>query len=359
MNRQELEALSEQQLRQLIADAESVLSARCPASSAPATGIFGGGATAAGGSGSGTAGLFSPPDRAVSTGSGLFSFGNSPAAPSSGGLFGGTGGDLFSGPASGFFAGTGGGLFGGSSSGGTGGDLFGGTGGGLFSGSSSGLFSASGGGSAAPPTSGKLFGGSGGGLFGGACASPPFTLAAQATGAAVADAVRGVGDVADEGDHDENVEAECLEIPGWTPSMTLQVLDHVPTGEEGEEQLYSQRSKLYRFKDEEWKERGLGDAKLLQNKANGRVRFLLRQEKSGKVVSNHFILDHAVYCDLRSNAGSNKCWCWVAQDWADNEKQTEKFALKFGTEELAAAFQEAFADAKARNKAAFEKETAA
>ncbi|CAE8592863.1 unnamed protein product [Polarella glacialis] len=47
-----------------------------------------------------------------------------------------------------------------------------------------------------------------------------------------------------------------------------------------EEEIYSQRSKLYRFSDGDWKERGLGDAKLLRHYETGKTRFLLRQEKS-------------------------------------------------------------------------------
>ena len=57
----------------------------------------------------------------------------------------------------------------------------------------------------------------------------------------------------------------------------------VATGEEGEEELYAQRAKLFRMKDGEWKERGTGVAKILKGKA-GQVRFLLRQEKTMKIV---------------------------------------------------------------------------
>lgn len=68
-------------------------------------------------------------------------------------------------------------------------------------------------------------------------------------------------------------------MPGWQPAMTLSVLKELKTGEEDEEELYSQRSKLYRFKDGEWKERGLGEAKLLKHKVTGKVRFVIRHEK--------------------------------------------------------------------------------
>jgi len=72
---------------------------------------------------------------------------------------------------------------------------------------------------------------------------------------------------------------ELTTVPGWRAAMTLNVLKELKTGQEDEEELYSQRSKLYRFRDDEWKERGLGEAKLLKHKGSGKVRFVLRHEK--------------------------------------------------------------------------------
>ena len=52
------------------------------------------------------------------------------------------------------------------------------------------------------------------------------------------------------------------------------------TGEEGLECIMKFRVKLYRFRDEQWKERGIGNAKLLRDKENKRIRFVMRQEKN-------------------------------------------------------------------------------
>ena len=51
----------------------------------------------------------------------------------------------------------------------------------------------------------------------------------------------------------------------------------VVTGEEDEVVLFEERAKLFRFSDDtkEWKERGLGQAKLLHNPATGKVRFII------------------------------------------------------------------------------------
>ena len=58
------------------------------------------------------------------------------------------------------------------------------------------------------------------------------------------------------------------------------------TGEEGLECIMKHRVKLYRYRDDQWKERGIGNAKLLRNKEAKRVTFLMRQEKTKKPVAN-------------------------------------------------------------------------
>jgi len=153
----------------------------------------------------------------------------------------------------------------------------------------------------------------------------------------------------EEGDYDP--EEEVTQIPGWAPSVNLEVKDHVATGEESEEELYSQRSKLLRFVEGEWKERGTGDAKILRHVESRRCRFLMRQEKTSKIVANHYIIDQKPYCELVHNAGNAKIWVWTALDFADEEQKMEKFALRFKTEELAEEFAVAFLAAKSGDAA--------
>lgn len=52
----------------------------------------------------------------------------------------------------------------------------------------------------------------------------------------------------------------------------------VKTGEEDEEVLYSHRAKLFRFDGDtkEWKERGIGDVKVLKQKVNGKLRYIFK-----------------------------------------------------------------------------------
>lgn len=170
------------------------------------------------------------------------------------------------------------------------------------------------------------------------------------------------------GEDDDRVpEEEVTTVEGWAPSVTLDVRESVTTGEEEEETLYAQRSKLLRWvvnegategPSGEWKERGTGDVKLLLNKSTSRVRLLMRQEKTMKIVANHYVVaDADPYYELKPNAGSDKIWVWMAQDFADGELVVEQFALKFGNPEKAASFHVAFEDAKVRNAKAMPKTT--
>ena len=58
------------------------------------------------------------------------------------------------------------------------------------------------------------------------------------------------------------------------------------TGEEAEECIFKMRCKLYRMRDEQWKERGTGNCKLLRHKESKKIRFVMRQEKTLKPVAN-------------------------------------------------------------------------
>ena len=48
------------------------------------------------------------------------------------------------------------------------------------------------------------------------------------------------------------------------------------------------RVKLYRFRQEQWKERGIGNCKLMRDKEQKRIRMVMRQEKTLKPVANFF-----------------------------------------------------------------------
>lgn len=120
------------------------------------------------------------------------------------------------------------------------------------------------------------------------------------------------------------------------------------TGEEQEECIFRVRAKLYRWRDEQWKERGTGNAKLLRNKETKRIRFVMRQEKTLKPVAN-FILQDAPVCELIPMKNNDKAFLWTANDFSDGEAALEKFCCRFQNLENTELFKKAFEDARKFN----------
>ncbi|XP_016400029.1 E3 SUMO-protein ligase RanBP2-like [Sinocyclocheilus rhinocerous] len=110
------------------------------------------------------------------------------------------------------------------------------------------------------------------------------------------------------------------------------------TGEEDEKVLYSQRVKLFRFDTEtnQWKERGVGNLKLLKNNQNGRLRVLMRRDQVLKVCANHWI---TTTMNLKPLSGSDQAWMWIASDFSDGDAKLEQLAAKLKTPELAEEFK--------------------
>ena len=143
-----------------------------------------------------------------------------------------------------------------------------------------------------------------------------------------------------EGGKDDEVE-EYEPNVDFKPVIPLPELVDLKTGEEEEEKMFGDRAKLYRFDKDinQWKERGVGELKLLHNKKNNRCRLLMRREQVLKLCANHFLSQDMKLTPLQA---SDKAWCWMAQDFAEEELRTEKFAARFKTAEVAEQFQEAF-----------------
>lgn len=129
----------------------------------------------------------------------------------------------------------------------------------------------------------------------------------------------------------------------------------VKTFEEAEEALYEHRCKLYRFDrdSEQWKERGTGDVKILRHKENGKVRILMRQEKTLKICANHLLTPDIKFTP---NQGTDRSWVWTCQDFADLELKDEILAIRFKTAEIANNFLEKAKEGQAIMKTLIESE---
>ena len=101
------------------------------------------------------------------------------------------------------------------------------------------------------------------------------------------------------------------------------------------------RCKLYRLRDDQWKERGTGNCKLLRNKQSNKIRFVMRQEKTLKPVAN-FIFQDSPLCDLVPMKNNDKAYIWSCNDFSEEEARLEKLAARFQNAENTALFKEAF-----------------
>lgn len=155
---------------------------------------------------------------------------------------------------------------------------------------------------------------------------------------------------------DETVEEE-ENTTYYAPVIPLPDKIEVKTGEEDEDVLYCHRAKLFRFKDSEWKERGLGDVKILKHKTTGKLRFfisiililihyallqcyyfrvVMRREQILKICLNHVLNNEIEY-----KRKDPKSWSFVAIDFSEGEQDVNQFSIRFKNEEVAEEFKNA------------------
>uniref|UniRef100_A0A182JQ05 E3 SUMO-protein ligase RanBP2 n=1 Tax=Anopheles christyi TaxID=43041 RepID=A0A182JQ05_9DIPT len=147
-------------------------------------------------------------------------------------------------------------------------------------------------------------------------------------------------------DEDKNVSgsAEYDPRPDFQPIIPLPDEIVVRTGEEDEEQIFTGRSKLLRLVDREWKERGLGDLKILRSKADrSKYRIVMRREQVHKICANHYITPELIIKPMEKR---KECFIWAAMDFADEQPRKESFCARFGTAALANEFYNAFVAAR-------------
>uniref|UniRef100_A0A673IJC4 Peptidyl-prolyl cis-trans isomerase n=1 Tax=Sinocyclocheilus rhinocerous TaxID=307959 RepID=A0A673IJC4_9TELE len=130
----------------------------------------------------------------------------------------------------------------------------------------------------------------------------------------------------------------------FEPIVSLPEVE-VRSGEEDEEILFRERAKLYRWDRElnQWKERGVGDLKILFHPLKKSYRLLMRREQVLRVCANHSISPSIELKPMNTSANS---LVWTATDYSDGK--VEQLAAKFKTPELAESFTRAFTDCQSR-----------
>uniref|UniRef100_A0A4W5KUR7 RAN binding protein 2 n=1 Tax=Hucho hucho TaxID=62062 RepID=A0A4W5KUR7_9TELE len=132
----------------------------------------------------------------------------------------------------------------------------------------------------------------------------------------------------------------------FEPVVPLPDLVEISTGEENENVCFSHRAKLYRYDKDlnQWKERGIGDLKILQNYDTKRVRLLMRRDQVLKICANHWVTSSM---KLEPMKGAEKAWVWSAIDFAEaTEGNVEQLAVRFKLQDVANSFRDIFDEAK-------------
>ena len=79
--------------------------------------------------------------------------------------------------------------------------------------------------------------------------------------------------------------------------------------------------------------------RLLKHREHQKIRVLMRQEKTMKVIANH-VVDPRI--KMEPNVSNDRSWVWSAYDFAEGELKETIFALKFGDSDVANEFKDKF-----------------
>uniref|UniRef100_A0A1B0DDN2 RanBD1 domain-containing protein n=1 Tax=Phlebotomus papatasi TaxID=29031 RepID=A0A1B0DDN2_PHLPP len=145
-------------------------------------------------------------------------------------------------------------------------------------------------------------------------------------------------------------EDEYVSTAQFQPVIPLPKLVDVKTGEENETVLFEHRAKLLRFDKEtkEWKERGIGNMKVLVNKDDSsKVRLLMRREQVLKLCCNQLITEDLKFTKMQ---GLDTALTWYGQDYSENEVKVEMLAIRFKTADICSDFHNAVLKAQANIK---------
>jgi len=131
----------------------------------------------------------------------------------------------------------------------------------------------------------------------------------------------------------------------FIPVIPLPEKVNVITGEEGLEVIFDDRAKLLRFDSnvKEWKEKGIGQMKILHNLKDGYYQLLMRRELVLKVCCNQRL---TADLELKPVSSSDKAMSWIGQDFSEGTSKKELYAIRFKTIQQLHAFRDKFNEVK-------------
>merc|ERR1712130_217311 len=137
--------------------------------------------------------------------------------------------------------------------------------------------------------------------------------------------------------------------------VTQSVLTKLNESKEQDENIFWKGScKLYcfSFQTNQWKQRGIGDLKMIQCKERNQIQMLLREKKTKNLRLNH-IIDPDV--KLQLYPGAENAWSWSAIDFSDGEKINRTFSVCLETKKISQEFVEKYKQACRINSQSLEK----
>lgn len=108
--------------------------------------------------------------------------------------------------------------------------------------------------------------------------------------------------------------------------MTSEPTQEVTKCGKDEKDYFRIRAKVYRFADDEWKERGQGEILIAENSKEKKYRLLLHRDQTLKCAVNLPLIEGVAVKPL---GNSDKAVTVAGLDFSDNEKKQTVFAVKF------------------------------
>ena len=66
----------------------------------------------------------------------------------------------------------------------------------------------------------------------------------------------------------------------------------------------------------------MGDATMFMDRNTGKIRCLLREERTEQVVEHFYIVNGFPYCHRNQHRGSEESLAWIAFAWSEGEPNT-------------------------------------
>ena len=127
----------------------------------------------------------------------------------------------------------------------------------------------------------------------------------------------------------------------FKPIVTLPDTYDQKSWDDNADTLFAHRCKLFRYDagSKQWKERGVGDMKIMKHRTSGKVRLIMRRDQILKICCNHYISK-----EMKLVPGnSEKSWIWFTHsDYSDETPKEEKLAMRFKHVETASEFRRVF-----------------